>query len=99
MASQPPSATGPVGGRADDPPAQTNAEGLVARVNMEPEPFIEPLPGADAPADGARRRANGPLPLATSWGPQAIALGIVALIICVVALILILQGVFEVMPD
>ena len=87
MASNPPSATGPVGGRSDDPPAQTNADGLVARVNLAPE--------LDAEFEAER-----PLlpPVAGSWGIQAIALGLVLLAISVLALILIFTGIFEVMP-
>ena len=73
---------------------------LVAQLNMPPED--EPEDAGDwetpppAPLDVA---AEPPAPVERAWPAQALPLGLLALAVIVISMFLILQGVFEMIPD
>jgi hypothetical protein len=71
---------------------------LVARVNMIPEDELDlPDNGHDgAPPPDAISATDS---LADTWPVKAIPLGLLALVVIVIAMILVLQGVFEMIPD
>jgi hypothetical protein len=66
-----------------------------ARVNIYPDDPVDEL----LPTRGQLASATGAHDVRGVWSVPALGLGVLAVIIIVVTLILILQGVFQMMPD
>ena len=78
---------------------QPNAGNLVAQVNMVPED--EPVDTGQWPATATNGpiTAHGTSPAARANPLQALLLGALALVVIGVSMFIILQGVFEMIPD
>ena len=81
-----------------DPGTGSDSNDLVARVNMDPdEALVEPddLPATPMTTDAAESEQEAPRARII----EIIPLGLIALIVIAISMLLILQGVFEMIPN